>query len=304
VLASVVVATSLFLAGPGRSYARVVFFDVGQGDSTLLELPRRQYVLVDAGPGPASAAQTGRPSVRDAGSDVVLRHLRREGVTRLIALVVTHAHADHYGGAVSVLLGVRVDTLILPVGRSSDVRLTNLIAVARRRGTCVREVSWGETLRVGDTLLTVLWPDPAVTAEWSENNCSVVLRGTVSGHDLMLTGDIENRAESRLCTMPRLLPAGLLKVPHHGSRTSSTEEFVRRVSPELAVVQVGERNRYGHPDQQTLDRLETAGAFVVRTDVDGAVVVDLREGRAVARCVVSGRECVLRGHGEGTGASR
>ncbi|MCK4511210.1 ComEC/Rec2 family competence protein, partial [bacterium] len=170
-LASAVVAATLFLTGPGRSYARIVFFDVGQGDSILLELPRRQYALIDAGPGPTSAEQVGMRGVRDAGADVVLRHLRREGIARLAFLVVTHAHADHYGGATSVLLGVRVDTLILPVGRTADPRLANLIVVARRRGTGIREVSWGETLRVGNVLLTVLWPDPTVTAEWSENNC-------------------------------------------------------------------------------------------------------------------------------------
>ena len=303
-LASAVVAATLFLTGPGRSYARIVFFDVGQGDSILLELPRRQYALIDAGPGPTSAEQVGMRGVRDAGADVVLRHLRREGIARLAFLVVTHAHADHYGGATSVLLGVRVDTLILPVGRTADPRLANLIVVARRRGTGIREVSWGETLRVGNVLLTVLWPDPTVTAEWSENNCSVVLWGSVSGHGLMLTGDIEGRAENRLSTMPRLLPAGLLKVSHHGSRTSSTEGFIRGVSPGLAVVQVGERNRYGHPCPETLDRLEAAGAAVMRTDVDGAVVVTFRRGRAVARCVVSGRECVLRGHGPETGVAK
>jgi competence protein ComEC len=294
-LVSVVVASSLFLAGPGRSHARVIFFDVGQGDSVLLELPRRQYLLVDAGPGPASAGQAERAGVRDAGRDVVLRHLRREGITQLAVVVVTHAHADHYGGAASVLLGVNVDTLLLPVGRASDARLAGLMAVAERRGTGVREVSSGETLRVGGTSLAVLWPDAEVGGDWSENNSSVVLRGSVSGHHLLLTGDIETHAEDRLCAAPGALGAGLLKVPHHGSGTSSTEGFIRRVSPGLAVVQVGEHNRYGHPSPQTLDRLEAAGAFIVRTDVDGAVVVTFRGGRASVRCVASGRECVLRG---------
>ena len=293
-LGSVVLAASLFLAGPGRSYPRVVFFDVGQGDSVLLELPRRQYFLVDAGPGPASGARAEKTYVRDAGKEIVLRHLRREGVTRLAGVVVTHAHADHYGGAASVLAGVRVDTLLLPVGRTSDVRLADLIAVAERRGTGVRELSSGEVLRIGDTSLAVLWPAATIGDDWSENNSSVVLRGTVSGHDLLLTGDIERRAEEHLCATSAALAAGVLKVSHHGSRTSSTEGFIRRVSPGLAVVQVGERNRYGHPNPQTLDRLEATGAFVVRTDIDGAVVVTFHSARTVVRCVASGREYVLR----------
>jgi competence protein ComEC len=291
---SAVLTAALGLTGPGRSFPRLVFFDVGQGDSILLELPRRRYVLVDAGPGPTSADRASGQRVRDAGRDVVLPHLRHEGVTRLDGLVITHAHADHLGGAASVLSAVRVDTLFLPAGGSADARLVELVHLAQRRGARVREVRSGDTLSIGGFRFAVLWPDPTVAASWSENNSSLVLRGLVSGCGVLLTGDIERRAEVRICAAHEDLSAWVLKVPHHGSGTSSTEAFLRRVSPGLAVAQVGERNRHGHPDVETLHRLDAVRAAVLRTDLDGAVVVTIREGRTIARSVASGREHVLR----------
>ncbi len=289
---SAALVAALGLTGPGRSFPRLVFFDVGQGDSMLLELPRRRYLLVDAGPGPAAAGRADAYRVRDAGRSVVLPHLRHEGVTRLAGLVITHAHADHFGGAASVLNSVGVDTLFLPPGGSADSALVGLVRMAKSRGTRIREVGSGDALSIGGVRFAVLWPDVEAATSWSENNSSVVLRGNVSGCGVLLTGDVEKRAEARLCSGHRSISAAVLKVPHHGSSTSSTEAFVRRVSPGLAVVQVGERNRHGHPDAGTLRRLDAAGASVLRTDVDGAVVVTIRDGRAVARSVVGGkRQC-------------
>ncbi|MFH1690182.1 MAG: DNA internalization-related competence protein ComEC/Rec2 [Candidatus Eisenbacteria bacterium] len=290
---SAALTAALGLAGPGRSFPRVVFFDVGQGDSILFELPRRRYMLVDAGPGPTSADEAEGHRVRDTGRDVVLPHLRHEGVTRLDGLVITHAHADHFGGAASVLSAVTVDTLFLPAGRSADARLVELVRLAESRGTTVREVRSGDTLSIGGFRFSVLWPDAHAAAAWSENEASLVLRGLVSECGVLLTGDIERRAEGRITAAREDISAWILKVPHHGSGTSSTEAFVRRVSPGLAVVQVGERNRHGHPDVETVQRLDAARATVLRTDLDGAVVVTIRGGRPVARGVVSGRKCVL-----------
>ena len=286
---SLVLAAALGTFGPGRSFPRLVFFDVGQGDSVLLELPRRRYVLVDAGPGPGAAAGEAAFGVRDAGRSVVLPYLRQEGVTRIECLVITHAHADHFGGAASVLRGVRVDTLLLPAGRSADVHLAGLAELAERRGTTVREARSGDALSVGRFRFAVQWPGEAAAA-WPENDNSLVLRGLVSGCAVLLTGDIERRAETAILETRDDISAGVLKVAHHGSGTSSSEEFVRQVRPGLAVIQVGMRNRHGHPDAATLRRLLATGATVLRTDRDGAVVVTFRGGRPVATSVVGGIE--------------
>jgi competence protein ComEC len=292
------VAAALVFFGPGRSFPRVVFLDVGQGDSVLLELPRRRYALVDAGPGPAPGGEPWRAGPRDAGRVVVVPYLRREGVTRLAGLAVTHAHADHFGGASAVVRAVEVDTLYLPAGGRAKAGLDSLAALAERRGATVREVRSGDAVTLGGVRFDVLWPEGPGVAARPENDRSLVLRGLVSGHPVLLTGDIESRSEERLCGAGTTISASVLKVPHHGSRTSSTEQFVRRVSPRLAVVQVGGRNRHGHPSAEALRRLEAAGATVVRTDLDGAVVLSFRGGTACARTVASGRSWTFDGAAE------
>jgi len=296
VAAAVAAAVVLSVAGPGRSYPRVVLFDVGQGDSVLLELPRRQYVLVDAGPGPGTllryddnsrAEGSWRP--RDLGAAVVVPYLEREAIGRLRMLVVTHAHADHYGGVASVLAAVRVDTLALPPGRTADPRLASIVELARKRRTRVVEVARGRTMAFGSTSVRVLSPEREFARRCSENDASVVLSADLAGGSVLLTGDIEDAAEGRLLGA-RGIAADLLKVPHHGSDTSSTTEFLGRVLPSLAVVQTGEGNRHGHPGDDALGRIRRAGALVARTDLDGAVVVDFCGGSMKARCVLSGRE--------------
>jgi len=286
-----VMAAALCATGPGRSFPRAVFFDVGQGDSILLELPGRQHVLVDAGPGPGLGEDAGRS--RDAGRQIVLPYLRREGITRLRALVITHAHADHFGGAVSVMRGVAVDTLVLPVGGGGEGCLDALADLASSGGTVVRRVRSGDVLSVAGRRLSVLWPPDSRSPAASENDRSVVLMGRLDGSGVLLTGDVEYRSEKALCAAGAVVDADVLKVAHHGSDTSSTEAFLERASPSVAVVQVGARNRHGHPALETVRRLEGNGATVFRTDLDGAVVVTFLRGRTVVRTVASGKEQVF-----------
>ncbi|MBN2565182.1 MAG: DNA internalization-related competence protein ComEC/Rec2 [Candidatus Eisenbacteria bacterium] len=289
-------AATLATTGPARSYPRIVFFDVGQGDSVLLELPRRRYVLVDAGPGPIvrrteDGAQAGFQPW-DAGADVVVPYLGRAGVGSLEAVVITHAHADHLGGALSVIENVPTKLLVLAGGRARDAPFAAVVRAVRGGGGRVVEVSAGDTLKVGRFRLAVLAPIGYPKLDRvTENNASVVIGTELHGASVLLTGDIESPVEADLLTAGSLRRADVLKVAHHGSSSSTGASFLERVRPRAAVIQVGPENRYGHPDAGTLARLREAGATVVRTDLDGAVLATFGRGRFRLSCVASGGTC-------------
>jgi competence protein ComEC len=267
---AVSLAATLWLTGPGRSRPHVVAFDVGQGDAILLEIPRSKHVLVDAG------VAWGGPSGPDAGRTIVVPYLRRRGVRRLEALVVTHGHRDHYGGAVAVLENCRPDVLALPAGYESSAALRGLAERATAMGIVVRAVSVGDTLFDGrGCRLVVLSPTAALTGTGvGENDRSVVLHARLGRAAVLLTGDMENRAERELLSNGRAVRADVLKVGHHGSATSSSRPFLAAVGASIGAISVGEGNRYGHPDAATARRLEESGAEVLRTDLDGALLFD------------------------------
>lgn len=243
--------------GPGlppHGGTRISFLDVGQGDATLLQ-SRGRAMLVDAGP-PGSG---------------VLERLREAGVTRLDQLVVTHAQADHLGGAAQVLSSMPVGLLL--DGRDEvDERFGREMAIAGSdRGVAAVRPRAGDRFSVGALSVEVLWPG-GVRAPGSDPNLRcVVLRVTGEGSRLLLGADAESDVLGRL----RPGPVDLLKVSHHGSGDQGLPGLLREVSPSLAVIEVGKENRYGHPSPSTLSALARSGARVLRTDRDGTVRVDL-----------------------------
>lgn len=227
---------------PPPGTLQVTVLAVGQGDATLLELPSGQRVLVDGGP----------------DEDDVLRFLRRRGVIRLDEVIVTHGDADHSGGLASVL--ATLDVARLRVGRADDPELAPLLSVAAAHGVPVVGVDHPPPRG-----LEVLWPVPG--GELVGNDASVVVRVRHGRSSLLLTGDVEAPAEAAL--LGQVGPVGWLKVPHHGSATSSTPAAVAEWSPRLAIVTAGPGNRYGHPRLEVLQRYR--GARVVRTDRHGTI---------------------------------
>jgi competence protein ComEC len=294
-----VISLVLSCTGPGRTHPRAVFFDVGQGDAILLEIPWRRYLLVDAGPD--GSAWGGR----DAGRDVVLPYLGRQGVRRLEALVVTHGHDDHGGGAASVLDELPVGRLVLPDGATGK-RVERLLRIARRRGVPVEWASAGDVLlRSGTRSVEVVWPPAGDAGGLSTNNRSLVLVAELGGR-LVLTGDIERAAEGALGGSAAAgragagdrgapgLAADVLKVAHHGSSTSSTPAFLESVAPGVAVVSVGRRNSHGLPDSTTVRTIREMGARLLRTDRDGAVLAAFRGSAISVRTTSTGRNVTVR----------
>ncbi|MDF1503823.1 MBL fold metallo-hydrolase, partial [Roseisolibacter sp. H3M3-2] len=245
--------------------------DVGQGDAVALRTPAGRWLLVDAG-------RVWREA--DAGERTVVLWVRRRGGA-VAALVLTHPHADHVGGAATVLRRLRPGQLWDPGFVLGSSTYREVLEAARSVGVPWRRVAPGDSTVLDGVVVRVLAPDSAWTAGLDDPNlASVVLGVRVGRVRFLLVGDAERPEEEWLLAraardpgVAEWLRADVLKVGHHGSATSSGAAFVAAVRPRLAVVSVGAGNTYGHPSAAVLRRLGDAGARVVRTDESGAVVV-------------------------------
>jgi competence protein ComEC len=266
-LAAACLTATLVLGSRGRFPGwRLDMLDVGQGDAVLLRL-RSEAWLIDAGPL--------RPT--DQGEHVVVPHLRREGIDHLRGVVVSHPHADHYGGILAVLRAVPVDTLYVATASLHDPIYTSwsaLVPEVPHRG-----VQAGDRIVLdGATSARVLWPPPTDELSSGANGVSVALwvRST-EAPAVLLMGDLEEDGEEELlqrwgASLRRHRQDFLiLKVGHHGSDTSSSTAFLDAVDPEVALISAGKRNRYGHPSAQTLDALRHRACIILRTDRGGDI---------------------------------
>jgi len=216
---------------------RIIVLDVGQGDAIVMQAPNGDAVVIDAGPGGGMRL--------DTGARVVAPFLWNHGVLRLAGLMTTHDDQDHAGGS----------------------------AVLRRLFTVGDALVGGERSWIGGvSVLPLTATDKTVGSR--RNDDALVLRVDYGAVSFLLASDIGAEVESRLVTARAPLSATVLKVAHHGARTSSTPAFLGRVNPALAVISVGRRNPYGHPAPDTLTRLAAAGARIYRTDQDGAVIFE------------------------------
>lgn len=249
---------------------RVTALDVGQGDATLVDLPDGRLMLIDAG------GFVGSPV--DPGAQVVLPMLRARRRTRIDVVVLSHPHPDHFGGLLSVIDGVAVGELWdtgqgQAEGAGPDY--TRLLARARARGVRLRrpaELCGQHRGFAGLGELSVLAPCPGFVPHRPANDNSFVLRLVHGARAALLTGDAEAELEHELLARRVRLRADLLKVGHHGSRTSTTAPFLAAVAPQLATMSCGVRNRFGHPHAVTVTRLAHAGVHALRLDRSGGVV--------------------------------
>lgn len=266
---------------------QVAFLDVGQGDAIYVRTPSGFDVLVDGGPDNAVLERLGQ----------VMPFYDRD----LDLVVLTHPDADHLTGLVEVLKRFRVHRVWVN-GSTKDTAVYRTWAERLAdEGAIVTAVTTGYSFSIDDgTHLQVLHPDQPATEATSPNNEAVVITLSYGQEDVLLTADIEAEPESimvkRFAASPETLQTEILKVAHHGSKTSSTEEFLEAVKPELAVISVGIDNRYGHPGQEVLDRLRQFDIPYYRTDCDGTVRVRLT---ATAYSIkTSANRCAPRTNGE------
>jgi len=248
---------------------RLIAWDVGQGAATSLLLPGGRVMVVDV---------PGRPGSRFNGGTTLADGLRSMGLTHVDVLMISHAQSDHMGGALSLLRRLNhVGELWLadvPAVRQS-IRMEALRKTVQQKGGRIRWLQRGDTVSLAGAGGEVLWP-PKDAATANSNNASLVLRLQLPGGEhLLFAGDIEAPVEARLGggLAQAALASDVMLMPHHGSRTSSTSEFLAAVRPGLAIAQTGFANHYGFPAPEVLRRYSAVSA-AVRNTADGAVIVD------------------------------
>jgi competence protein ComEC len=288
--AAVVIATFPFASQWHRGEMELTVLDVGQGDSLFWVSPGGKTLLIDGGGAFAGFPGQAEHLGVDPGEEAVSPYLWSRGFKRIDFVAVTHGHQDHLGGLTAVLENFRVGTLM--IGREvGGPALAKLEALARERGVAIAHEVRGEKLHWDGTEGEVLWPEANTDDRkvLPKNNDSVVMRFGFGADAFMLPGDAEKQAEREILSenAARSLQADVLKVGHHGSKNSTTEEFLEAVHPRVAIISAGERNPYGHPSPELLERLEHAGVRILRTDRDGAVHILTNGKRLQISCFVA-----------------
>lgn len=235
------------------------FFDVGQGDATLVTTPAGENILIDGGPRTSGQALCG--------------YLDALGVQKLDRVIATHPHEDHIGGLVAVIPRYEIGEVVMPYYPATTKVYRDLLTAIDQKGLGITPAAQGMALDLdSQTACQVLWPpeDAEKAAGDNPNNASVVLRITFGEDAVLLTGDAEQEVEAQL---EGELNSGLLKVGHHGSSTSTSAAFLKKVAPGFAVIMVGQDNSYNHPNAKVVQRLTQAGAQVLRTDEAGTITL-------------------------------
>lgn len=249
-----------FPATPPQGALRLVIFDVGQGLSVAAQT-HNHTLLYDTGPD--------FPGDADSGNRILVPSLHAQGVAQLDGLILTHDDTDHTGGALSVMQALPINWLYSSLPGDSPI-----LHQAHEQERCVDGQYWDWD----GVHFEVLHPSRASYADdgIKKNNRGCTLRISTGAHSILLAADIEKESERRLLQQhPDKLPATLLVAPHHGSNTSSTQAFVKTVHPQYAVFTVGYRNRFHHPREEVVDRYRAIGSELLRSDEDGAVIVEM-----------------------------
>src|SRR3989344_3123251 len=241
---------------------RIYFFDVGQGDGLLIISPSGQQILIDGGPGNKILSKLGEVMpFYDKDIDLI---------------VATHPHADHIVGLIDVLNRYEVKNIMEAKETYNSSEFKGWQDAVNNEHANNIEAIAGKVIDLNDGVtLTVLHPFNSVVGDNPKNphDDGVVIILKYDELEVMLTGDMEAKVERRLILAGEDLDSDVLKVGHHGSKTSSSEEFLSAVSPEVAIIQVGAKNRYGHPSPEVLSRLEDFGIEYYRNDINGDILL-------------------------------
>jgi competence protein ComEC len=255
-----ILANSANILAASKQTLRVSYIDVGQGEAILIQDSSGYNILLDGG--------------RISTGPTVVAYLHQEGVDNIDVIIASHAHADHIGGLISVLEhpDISVQEVLFNGYPYNSITWSTFATAVADQGITMTAAQFPQVYQWGSTTAYILHPDPDLI-EVDQNQSSIVIILVHESNKFLFSGDIDFSAEATVIARGTPLAAEILKVAHHGSRISSSEEFLEAVSPLEAVIQVG-RNPYGHPAPETIERLQQAATRVWRNDIYGTIIVE------------------------------
>ena len=241
------------------------YFDVGQGDSALIQV-KGKSMLIDAG--------------TNDTEDKLVQMIKDEGIKKLDYVIGTHPHEDHIGGLDKVIDNFEVGEIIMPEVKNTTKTFESVLKSAAKKEKKIKKAKPGIEIDLGEgTNVEVFSPGKDKYKEL--NNYSPIMKITYGENSFLFTGDAEKEVEKEVINNGYNLKAEVLKVGHHGSTTSTTEEFLDLVNPEIAVISVGKENTYGHPEKKILDRLKNKNIKILRTDEIGSIEI-ISDGKSIS----------------------
>ena len=251
---------------------KINFIDVGQGDSTLVITPNNKTILIDGG---------GNKTGYDIGKNVLLPYLLNKGITKLDYIIVSHFDTDHVGGLLSLMENLKVGQVIISKQGEDSENYQKFNKIIKDKKIKGKVVTKGDKIQIEKNIyFDILWPDNSkLIGENILNNNSIVCKLCYKSFSMLFTGDIEEIAEREILKQYKdninILNSTILKVGHHGSKTSSIQSFVEAVKPKIALIGVGKNNKFGHPNDAVIERLKKCGTKIYRTDQMGEIMLNI-----------------------------
>lgn len=247
----------------GDESLNVYYFDVGQADAILLEI-NNQYMMIDAG--------------NNADGPLLVDYMKKLGVEKIDYLVATHAHEDHIGGIDNIINAFTIDKFYMPDVVTTTKTFEDVIIALEDKNVGIDVPNIGDSFNFGLMEFEVLYLGDD---DSNLNETSIVLRGVYGDNSFLFTGDATDNCESVILKNKSFIDSDVLKVGHHGSRYSSSVDFLKKVTPKYAIISTGIGNSYDHPHQEAISRLENIGTEIYRTDINGTIVVS-SDGRNIS----------------------
>ncbi len=268
IVALVIVIISFIITKIPKTYDILTAIDVGQGDSFLITTSTRKHILIDGG-----GSETG---AYDVGKNVLLPYMLDNWITKLDAIFISHAHADHIEGVYTLIENLNVKKVFISTYNQDNEYMIYLKELCTKHHVDIIEIFEGDTIVIDDVKIKVLYPNKD-TLDKNENNLSMLLKVFIKDTTILFTGDLEKDIESNINFD---INANILKVAHHGSKTSTTAEFLAKVKPQISIISVAKDNSFGHPNSEVVERLEKISKVLMTKDL-GEIALKIYEKNVI-----------------------